>query len=105
MSDGGKGFKRAENLLKTPRGQSPIAGAGEIREYSVDTAYTIADYRGSGEGREGDVTKTIADCWGWLERGFADAAWTIAACLREFAVWECQPFGLGSGVGGSCEGD
>ena len=63
------------------RGQSPIAGAGEIREYSVDIVYTIADCRGSGEGRKGDltdVTRTIADCWvgggwrGWMGEGICE---------------------------------
>ena len=41
------------------RGQSPIAGAGEIREYSVDTASTIADsedHSESGEERDGDLS-------------------------------------------------
>ena len=52
-----KDTKCTANHLQTLtlRGQSPVAGAGEIRKNSVDTAYTIADYRGSGEGRDDGI--------------------------------------------------
>ena len=89
-----KDIKCAENHFETLTvcGHAPIGGAGEIHEYSVDTACRIADYSGSGEEREEGFTDNYGllrgqspIVQGWIGGGFADAAWTIATCLSGFA--------------------